>query len=242
MRNLIIFMLLVAIFVLGKRSCNVSLPFMGVRGNGPVKTETRSVSGFHGVNLDLSGDVEVRVADTYSVEVQAQENLLPILKTEVKDGVLRIYFDQSVSFSDDIKVRISGPAFDELALGGSGNIKVLTPIKAEKLKLSVGGSGDIDASQADAGSIACSIDGSGGIEVGGKANDLSVDISGSGGFKAKSLTVSNCTVEVSGSGDVNCGEVAQKLKASVSGSGSIQYSGTPSVETHVSGSGSVEKI
>jgi hypothetical protein len=242
MRNLFIFMLLVGIFVLGKRSLNINLPFTGVHGNGPVKTETRAVSGFHGVNLDLAGDVEVSVADQYSVEVEAQENLLPILKTEVKDGILRLYFDQSVSFSDNIKIKVSGPAFDALSLGGSGNIKVMTPLKAEHLKLDVGGSGDIDANQAEATSISCTIAGSGGIEVGGKATDLNVDIAGSGGFKAKSLSVSNCTVEVSGSGDVVCGEVAQKLKASVSGSGSVQYSGTPGVETHISGSGSVEKM
>jgi len=65
MRNLIIFMLLVGVFVLVKRSCHFS--FLGVRGEGPLKTETRSLSGFHAVALDLSGDVEISVSDTYLV-------------------------------------------------------------------------------------------------------------------------------------------------------------------------------
>ncbi len=118
MRYLIIFMLLVGIFMFGKRVFHCS--FMGTQGDGPVKTETRSVSGFQGVELNLAGDVEVRVADTYSVEIQAQENLLPLLKTEVEGGRLMIYFSENVSHSEGVKVVVSGPSFNNFSLGGSG--------------------------------------------------------------------------------------------------------------------------
>ena len=96
MRYLLIFMFLVGIFVVGKRSFNFS--FGGTKGTGPMKTETRSARDFHAVELDLSGDVELRIAEQYSVEVQAQENLLPLLKTEVDNGRLRIYFSENDSW------------------------------------------------------------------------------------------------------------------------------------------------
>jgi len=240
MRNLLLFMLVVGIFVIGKRAFHFS--FFGVEGKGPMKTETRSVSNFHAVNLDLSGDVEVRVGDQYAVEVQAQENLLPLLKTEEKDGVLRIYFDKSVSHSENLVVRVTAPSFDALSIGGSGTIKVLTPIKAENLRLDVGGSGDISADQTEAGSITCDISGSGSVQVGGKANNLKAEISGSGEIDAKNMTTNAADLDISGSGSATCGTVLETLKAEVSGSGDVHYGGSPRVESRVSGSGSVEKF
>lgn len=245
MRYLLIFMLLVGLFVVGKECFHFNSHGFsfgtGIRGEGPVKTETRNVSDFHAVKMNIAGDVEVSVAETYFVEVQAQENLLPILKTEVSDGTLKIYFDKSVSYSDGVKVRVSAPAFDHFSLGGSGTIKAMTPIKAEKMALEVAGSGDIFIEQCEFGSLETSIAGSGSMELGGKTSSIKSEIAGSGDVRAKNLTANELNVEIAGSGSVTC-DVAQTLKASIAGSGDVYYSGQPVVEANVSGSGSVKKL
>jgi Putative auto-transporter adhesin, head GIN domain len=238
MRYLLLFMLLVAVFVVGKRSCHFD--GFGVRGTGPAKTESRNVTGFHAVSLDLSGDVEVRVGD-FKVEVQAQENLLPLLKTEVENGTLRLYFDESISHSQDIKILITAPSFDAFSLGGSGEIKVLSPIQSDKMDISLGGSGNIVMSQATYNTLECSIAGSGGIELAGKANNARIDVSGSGEVNARNMEMNELRAQISGSGSISA-NVVQLLKADVSGSGEIHYSGSPTVETNVSGSGSVSKM
>lgn len=242
MRYLILFMFLVAIFVLGNRSCgNFHFGWGGVRGEGPVKTENRSARDFHAVSLEIPALVEVSVAEQYAVEVHAQENLLPILKTEVEDGKLRIYFEKNVSHTEGLKVRISAPSFDELAIGGSGTIKTLSTLSGERLKLEIGGSGDIEAPQADVSNLQCAISGSGNIKVGGKANDVKFEIAGSGDIAAKELTALTGSASIAGSGSVNC-NVSQTLKASIAGSGDVFYLGSPSVDTDVSGSGKVKKL
>lgn len=245
MRYLLIFMLLVGLFVVGKEcfhfnSNGISFGF-GVKGEGPVKNETRNVSDFHAVEMSIAGDVEVSQAETYFVEVQAQENLLPILKTEVSDGKLKIYFSENVSYSEGVKVRVSAPAFDRFSLGGSGTIKAMTPIRTEKMALEVAGSGDIFIEQCEFGSLETSIAGSGSMELGGKANSIKSEIAGSGDVRAKNLTANELNVEIAGSGSVTC-DVAQTLKASIAGSGDVYYSGQPVVEANVSGSGSVKKL
>jgi hypothetical protein len=240
MRYLLFFMFLVGIFVIGKRAF-VFNPFHSVSGKGPVKTEVRDVSGFHAVESNIAGDIEVSVADNYYVEVQAQENLLPILKTELDGGTLKIYFEESVSYSGTLKIRISAPAFDRFSLGGSGKMSVLTPIKAEKMRLEVAGSGDIFLQQVEFDQVFSSIAGSGSVTLDGKANRMESDIAGSGDVHAKKLTANQLDVEISGSGSVSC-NVVQDLKASIAGSGDVYYSGQPAVETNVSGSGSVKKI
>ncbi len=238
MRYLIIFMLLVGVFVLGKRSCHYSM--FGVNGSGPVKTESRTETNFHTIDLDLNGDVEVRVADQFSITVQAQENLLPLLKTEVKDGSLHIYFSERVSHSENVKIMVSGPAFDNLSVSGSGAITVVNMLQADRLNLSIAGSGDVKIPQGTIGSLECSIAGSGGIELGGTANASEVHISGSGDVDAKQMTINDLRADISGSGSVTA-HVVQVLKGSISGSGDIFYSGEPSVERSISGSGTIQK-
>ena len=241
MRYLLIFMLLVGLFMFGSRTFHFNFFGSGIKGEGPVKTETRSAGDFHAIETSIAGDVEVSVADNFSVEVQAQENILPILKTEVEDGTLKIYFSENVSHHEDLKIRVSAPAFDRFSLGGSGTIKVITPIRADNMKMEVAGSGDIFVPQADFGSAKASIAGSGSVELGGKANTLETEIAGSGDIKAKQLTANTLNVKISGSGSVTC-DVVQTLKASIAGSGDVYYSGQPAVETNVSGSGSVKKM
>lgn len=242
MRNLLIFMLLVAVFVIGERNCNgLQFGFGGVSGSGPIQTETRSASGFHGIDLQISGDVEVTVGENYAVEISAQQNLLPLLKTAVEDGSLRIYSDDNFNTSEAIKIRVTAPALDQLSLGGSGSIRVLNALRAEKMDIAVAGSGDIYCLQGDFGYLSVSIAGSGGVELGGKANDMRTDISGSGDVRAKILTTNTLKVGISGSGTVSA-DVSANLRADISGSGDVFYSGSPSVETNVSGSGSVKKI
>lgn len=240
MRYLIIFMLLVGIFMFGKRAFHCSF-IGGTKGEGPVKTEMRDVSGFRGVELGFSGDVEVRVSDTYSVEVHAQENLLPLLKTEVEDGNLNIYFSENVSRSEGVKVLVSGPSFHHFSVGGSGEIKVVTPIQSEKMELALAGSGELALPQATLGSLHCTVSGSGGIEVGGTANATEVEVSGSGDVDAKGLTTNELRVAIAGSGSVKA-HVVQVLKADIAGSGDVYYSGDPHVESNISGSGDVKKM
>ena len=241
MRNLLLFLALVGIFVVSKRNCHFSFPGNGVRGSGEVKTENRSVSDFHAIDLSLAGDVEFSVSDQYSVEVQAQESLLPILKTEVENGKLKIYFSENVRDSDNIKIKVTGPSFDGLDLAGSGTIRAMTAVKSPKMDVDVSGSGNVYLMQGDFGDINCDISGSGGIELGGVTNTLDVDVAGSGEVKAKDLIANILDAEVAGSGTITC-HVTQTLKADIAGSGEVFYLGEPSVDADVSGSGKVKRL
>lgn len=242
MRNLLIFMFLVALFVVGNRSCNgIHFGFNGIRGEGPIQTETRSVTDFHAVDLQISGDVEVTIGTACFVEVSAQQNILPVIKTTVENGTLRIHCEENLWSSGEIKVRVTAPAFDRFDVGGSGIIRLTNALNSERLSLAVSGSGDIKCPQIETGNIEADIAGSGTIEIGGKANDTRVAISGSGDVRAKGLTTNTLRVNISGSGSVSA-DVTTSLRADISGSGDVFYSGAPSVDSNISGSGKVEKI
>ncbi len=240
MKYLLAFMLLVAIFVVGQRSCHFNHFGFGVKGSGPTMTETRSVRDFHALDLDLAGDVEVRVGD-YNVEVTAQQNILPLLKTVLENGRLRIFFDENVSYTENLKIVVTAPAFDGFSLGGSGEILVVSPLEGDRMVVDIGGSGNVILPQGNFNSLRCSISGSGEIELGGKANNAQVDVSGSGEVHAKNMEFNSLDAHISGSGSVSA-NVIQTLKAHVSGSGDVRYLGSPNLETHVSGSGEVSRL
>ena len=242
MRYLLAFMFLVGIFVLGHFSCGDNWSFgPGTRGKGPSKTETRSVSDFRTVEAKVPGKIEVRVGDKFSVEVQAQENILPLLKTEVTEGSLQIYFSENVSDVEDLLVRITAPAYEGLGVSGSADMEVLSPIRGNEFYLSIGGSGSISMPETDVSTLNCTIAGSGDLEVGGRAQSAFFDISGSGDIQAKKLEAGSGKANIAGSGSVTC-NMKESLKANIAGSGDIFYTGTASVETSVAGSGTVKKL
>jgi hypothetical protein len=244
MRNLLIFMFLVAIFVVGFRNCHFSPSGWhlgpGVAGEGPIKSENRSPGEFKTVRFDISGDVELATGDTYNVEVMAQESILPVLKTEVKDGRLRVYFSENVWSSEDIKLRITAPTFEGFTLGGSGDVRATTPLRGENLDLDISGSGNLTIADLQYKRLDCGVSGSGNLTLGGYASEAELGVSGSGEVSAKNLNTERCKVDVSGAGNVECG-VQQQLDAHVSGSGNVTYYGSPSVNSKVSGAGSVDQ-
>lgn len=215
-----------------------------VTGEGPVVKQDRTPAAFDRISHEIDGVVYVTQEGTTRLTVEAQQNILDILETPVKDGELKIQFKNhtNVRTHDPIIVRISNPVINGLDVEGSGDLLMTNTLQANQLQLDVSGSGSIKAGDLlVAGRLSANISGSGGIlALGGHANSGSLVVSGSGWINL--LPVEHKTVEadISGSGNIKA-TVTDRLDARISGSGSVLYQGNPTVDTHVSGSGSVRK-
>ncbi len=237
MKNFII--ILGAAFLFG--SCNVSFNGDSLSGNGNVKTETRSVGNFNAVKTSGSIDIEISEGDSYSVSVEDDENILPVIVTEVEGGTLNVHYKNNTSINEDhAKVYIKAPSLDKIILSGSADIAITDVVKnSRKLEISVSGSGNIKGG-VDAPAINASIGGSGNVSLSGRTKDFEGKVSGSGDLNCGDLQSENTTVSVSGSGNAHV-FASVSLKARASGSGDVYYRGNPgSPEIHTSGSGSVQ--
>lgn len=216
-----------------------------VWGEGPVVTETRAVINFNGVSAAIPGKINFAVDPVFKVEVTAQGNILQVLRTRVKDGVLEIDFpnDVKVRKHEDITVNISGPTVDYLRLSGSGNMNVTGNLITNLLGMHVSGSGNIAVQQAAIeDKINADISGSGNISIAsGSAKNEELHISGSGNINISNVIAERAEIHISGSGDMKV-NLSQFLDAHISGSGSVLYLGNPVISTHVSGSGSVKPL
>ena len=192
-----------------------------VSGSGHVETETRQVSGFTAIDLAGSGEVGVEQGDSESLTIEADDNVLPRLTSEVSDSTLKLGKKGGITVGtkNPIRYRVTVKDLTGVGVSGSGSVKA-QEMTLQTLRVDISGSGTVDLS--------------------GSAVEQDIQVSGSGQYEAPELLSDKASVEISGSGEVAVA-VSRELKIDISGSGTVTYSGDPSVQQSVSGSGKVIK-
>lgn len=212
-----------------------------VNGNGNIKSENRKVS--EADKISLGGDMDVYISEgPMALKVEADENLLPYIITEVEGGTLKIRDRDNVNIntSHAMKVYVTMPSVTDVRVGGSGNITFDKMITSDRdMAFAISGSGDITA-QVNAPKTMAEISGSGNIHISGETKNVEIHIAGSGNYDGQELKAENAEVHIAGSGDAGVFADAT-LNASIAGSGTVKYKGNATVEKHISGSGSVDK-
>jgi hypothetical protein len=192
-----------------------------VRGSGKVITENRNVSGFSEVEVNGTGRLIVEQDGNEALTIETDDNLMPYLKSEVRDGKLRIGTEGLANLrpSSNIIYRLSAKH-----LGG----------------ISVSGSMEVDARKIHTDEFAISVSGAGEISVDGAATKQTVTISGAADYRAADFKTREATISISGAGNAVVA-VEEKLDVQISGAGEIEYVGDPAITKSVSGAGSIRK-
>jgi hypothetical protein len=230
--------LLVVIAALGLAACQAG-PLRIVHGSGNLRTETRTVRGFHEVELRDEGTLIIEQGAAESLTIEAEDNILPLLTSNVDGGTLVLGVRDTTIFraKKAIRYRLTVKDLRAIWVSGSGDVEVAS-LQAEKLTLRISGSGDLAIARLTASSLTVDLSGSGDAEVAGTVPSQQVEVSGSGAYRAEDLTSKRATVRVSGSGNATV-RVADTLNARGSGSGNIEYIGAPQVDAETSGSGDI---
>ncbi|MGV3657469.1 MAG: head GIN domain-containing protein [Chitinophagaceae bacterium] len=214
-------------------------------GEGPVRTETRNISNFKGVDLRMNAKVYFTQAPAYSVEVKAQDNILGYLITNVEGGnlVIRLRNDVRLGRHEDIIVNVSGPDLESLRISGSGDIRTPNLIDADNgLEMDISGSGNIEMVDLVAPELDANISGSGDISIEtGVVPAEKLKISGSGNINLANVLARQVQTTTSGSGNTRV-NASEQLKVTISGSGNVFYKGQPTIDLSVSGSGKLKPL
>ncbi|ETN96557.1 Putative auto-transporter adhesin, head GIN domain [Zhouia amylolytica] len=217
-----------------------------VNGNGKVTTETRKVGDYDTVSMAGFFDVVLVKGSEGKITIEAEENLLEYIVTEVDGDQLKIKTEKgyNLSTSRGKKILITVP-FEDISgvyLSGSGDIVSKNEIKATNFTTSLSGSGDIKLSL-NSDTVEANVSGSGDISVTGYTSSFECAISGSGDIHAYDLKAKDVSVSISGSGDAKVHCNGGKLKTRIVGSGDVKYQGNPgSTDNKIVGSGDVTKI
>jgi hypothetical protein len=189
----------------GSRIFNISMNVGGVSGSGNVVTDKRDLAGFNAIDVGGIFKVEITAQKDYSVEVVADDNLQPIIKTEMDGDVLRIKADKHIKSHEPILVRISAPDIENIEATGASNVNV------SNIKNAVLG---IDTSGASK------------VSLQGETERLNIEVSGASNINAEGLKADNARVDASGASKVSVFAVSD-LWADASGASKVVYTGTP---------------
>lgn len=190
-----------------------------VRGSGRVVTEIRHVRGFDGVSAGGAAIVVIENTGRESVRVTAEDNILPYLVTDVREGLLTIGVEPGVSLSPrrDVVVHVELDALIEIE--GSGAVEI----------------------EADVGQVPdlfVTLSGAATLEVWGQVEFQDVVLSGASRYRG--LRLESLTAKVGTSGAASAVvSVFDRLDAHASGASSIRYAGNPTVRASTSGAASI---
>ncbi len=219
-RNIIVAISILLLAMLACSSVTVPAAANAIVGSGKVIGEVRDVAEFTAVELAGSADVNILIGDAQTVNVQSDDNNVPLIETKVVDGTLVISTKPltNIKTSNGIVVTVAMRSLQHLKLSGSGNINV----------------GEMTGPE-----LTVDLPGSGNIRVIGKANRVNISLAGSGNVFCDGLTSNDAVVKLNGSGNVTV-FADKSLDASLAGSGNIHYSGEPAqVTKSITGSGTI---
>ena len=221
-------------------------PFIGPgeRGSGNVVAETRDVSGFHAIEVSYPATVFVQQGSKESLKIEAEDNLLPNLKTRVQNDTLEIFYKREqgkhVNPTKTVKITIVVKDLANVQFSSAGELN-LEKLKTDTLDVSLSGAGNLELNDLDVNSLHVDMSGAGSGTASGTADSLDVVISGFGDFKGGDLHSKNARVDISGAGSATVW-VDDDLDAQVSGAGSVSYYGSASVTRQISGVGDVNHL
>lgn len=199
---------------------------VGHVGSGDAVTVDREVDGAVAFSNETMVAVLVRpTADASGMEIRCDDNLVDELITEIEDdGMLRLRTPSGVNLlpRTDCTAIVELPRVDELAVSGSGEIRVEGDAP-DLVSIRSAGSGRLHIEGASPLVSEISSSGSGAVEARGiAACELDVDKSGSGRVELFDLAVCDLAIRSSGSGRVVATGAAEHLELDLSGSGGLR--------------------
>lgn len=224
-------------------SCGFDLNFgefgTGKKGNGTVVEENREVTAdFTEVHASEGIDVYVTQAVDFSISVEADENIVDLIGTEIKNGKLKIHAIENIGRATK-KVFVSLPEVTGLLSSSGAHLTAQNKITASSLVLDASSGAHLNA-ETTADRIEIDASSGANIDISGNAMEVYVDGSSGANVRGKNLKTSECKAEASSGANINI-NVSKSLTADASSGGNISYSGEAEVTKNKSVSGNVSK-
>jgi hypothetical protein len=192
---------------------------IGVHGSGVRKTENRDLPSFTAIETTGAFEVQVTCQKPASFEIEGDDNILPLIQTEVRNGVLRVTSTKHYSTRNPISLRITVPDLTSVSSTGAGKFRV-SDLKNESFEIHSTGAAL--------------------VTVEGQSNSVKISSTGAGKIDSQNLRARKVDVTVTGAASVDV-YASDQLDVNVSGAGRVNYSGDAKVNKHVSGAGQVTR-
>jgi len=192
--------------------------WVGVRGNGHIKTDDRTISAF--TDIDAGGAFEIEWQEgPPALRITTDQNLLSYVESDVSGDTLHLRTHDQIWPTHGIKVVISSPTRADARIRGA-------------VKLT--------AKQLTGPKFALEASGASHVSLDGNIDELLADMTGASKLEASGLQTRGAEISTTGAGHAEVA-AAQSLKVAITGAGKVTYSGNPKIEKHITGAGSIHR-
>lgn len=224
--------------------CFTTIAFAQKVINDP-NAELRNVPSFSGVSVSGGIDLYLSAGDEAVAVSASKPELTERIKTEVKAGVLSIWFESksgvNINWNESRKLKayVSYKTLQSLSASGGSDVFVDGSIKSAELRIDLSGGSDFKG-KVEAENLRVHQSGGSDVNISGKATTLSVETSGGSDFNGFDLVTEICNLQASGGSDIKI-TANKELSAQASGASDIHYKGQPNVKAaKASGASSVK--
>ncbi|PCJ36974.1 MAG: hypothetical protein COA93_00540 [Alphaproteobacteria bacterium] len=218
-------------------------------------TKDMTLASFSKVNINVPIDFVVAVGKKQSFTMEGPDELLALIKVEVKDGTLDIRKKRRFELIEKISVRITMEDLTKFVITGASDGKisnvnskifalkingygdVVIEGKSDELTVTINGGGEVKSESFHSAELSANITGSGDISLAGECENLDLSIRGSGNFSGRKLTCANVNANIHGSGDATF-YASSAAEIRTNGNSDVNVYGNPKSIQNRSGSSS----
>ncbi len=211
----------------------------GKKGNGLVIEDTRETpEEFTEVSAAEGLEVYITQSNKTSILVKADENIIDLINTDIKNGKLYIHTSENIG-SATKKIHISLPIITQLKSSSGANLIAENTIEADNIELNASSGANVKL-DVTANKVSITTSSGANIRVSGNTSYLATNASSGAQIKANKLITKTCNAKASSGSGITV-NVLDILNANASSGGNISYTGQPQVEKTKSVSGSITK-
>ena len=197
---------------------------------------------FTRVSVQQSITLYISQGKTEGITVEADDNIIPYIKTEIKNGQLNIFLDPEVIVRGytAMNVSVSMPIITDINVAAAGRLEGSSPFTVNKLEIVASGAGSVKL-EVKGSEVDVEASGAARLELKGEVEQFDLEMSSAATLKGWELRVKNCDAEISGAAKAEV-SISGQLEAEISSAGILIYDGNPRItKQNVTGRGTLVK-
>jgi hypothetical protein len=180
-------------------------------GSGVQKSELRTLPEFRKIRASGTANVEVTIGPPCQAEVTTDDNLLALVTTSLKDGMLVVGTIDNLRPKVPLRVRLCAAALDAMSADGASQLTA-SKLAAQQLSVRAAGAAKLRAS--------------------GSAATVDIELRTASQADLSQLSSATTTVKIDQAASARIGHV-ETLNVTITGPGSVSYRGQPTIVRQV---------
>ncbi len=197
-----------------------------VKGNKKVVKETRAVEAFRGLDVGGIFNVYITQGNQSSLVIEADENLLDHISTNVSNAILHISSNK-IKNATRLNVYITNPVWEKIEVGGASNLSSENTLSGTQMDIRTSGAAEAQV-DVDVDELTSRASGASQLTLTGSATTHTARASGAADISARRLETNESFAEASGAANIRV-NATEKVQGKTSGAGDVDVSGNPSV-------------